>query len=160
MSDNMVPIIIVPSLFASVAWVVHVIVDGLRRRQQLRAATEFHGKLLERIGSAREFGEFLSTSGGVRFLDALTIEREGGAPLRILRAMQSGLVSLALGLGLFLLMNSRPFSTEALDVMATFATIAVSLGAGLLLAAGASYGLSRHLGLLDHDDHADAVRPA
>jgi len=163
MNEHLVPIIVVPSLFAALGWVVYVIVDGVRRRQQLRSVAEFHGKLLDRIGSAREFGEFLNTSGGTRFLDALTIERGGGAPLRILRALQTGLVCVALGLGLFFLMSARNFSTEAQDTLATIATITLSLGTGLLLSAAASYRLSRRLGLLENDrDHreADAVRTA
>ena len=46
-------IIIVPSLFFMIGWIVFVIVDGFRRRQQTRVFTEFHGKLLDRIGSAQ-----------------------------------------------------------------------------------------------------------
>jgi DNA-directed RNA polymerase specialized sigma24 family protein len=69
--------ILIPiSAFAAMAWVIHVVVDGFRRRQQLRLTTEFHGKLLDRIGSAHEFGEFLNTSGGARFLDSLLTPRE------------------------------------------------------------------------------------
>ncbi len=37
--------ILIPiSAFASLAWVIHVIVDAFRRRQQLRLTTEFHSK--------------------------------------------------------------------------------------------------------------------
>src|SRR5687768_14522253 len=93
--------------FAAVAWVIYIIVDGFRRRQHIRLATEFHGKLLDRIGSAKEFGEFLNTSGGTKFLDSLTVEREGGgAQIRILRAVQTGFVFLALGIGLFVLIGT------------------------------------------------------
>src|SRR4030095_9025074 len=51
-------LIIVPSLFFMIGYIVHVIVDGYRRRQQMRVFTEFHSKLLERLGSANEFAEF------------------------------------------------------------------------------------------------------
>lgn len=142
--------VLVPlAAFGAIAWVIQVIVDGFRRRQQIRLTTEFHGKLLDRIGSAREFGEFLNTTGGAKFLDSLTIERAGGAHVRILRALQSGLVLLMLGVGLFLLVGARNLPVEAEEGVATFATITTSLGVGLLLAAGASYIVSKRLGLVD-----------
>lgn len=159
MPGEAIPIVIVPAFFLIVAWVVYVIVDGFRRRQQIRLATEFHGKLLDRIGSAKEFGEFLNTSGGARFLESLTIEREGGPHVRILRALQAGLVFLTLGLGLFLLIGNRSLPFEAEEGMATFATIATSIGVGLLLSAGASYGLSRRMGLIDGESDRRGANP-
>ena len=148
------------SAFIAIAWVIHIVVDGLRRRQQIRVTTEFHGKLLDRIGSAKEFGEFLNTTGGTKFLDSMTVEREGGgAQIRILRAVQSGFVFLALGLGLFLLIGTtdlgfnndfRRGDEEA--GFAVMATICTSIGVGLLLSAGASFGLSKRLGLLDGEN--------
>lgn len=159
--------------FAAVAWVIYIIVDGFRRRQHIRLATEFHGKLLDRIGSAKEFGEFLNTSGGTKFLDSLTIEREGGPHTRILRALQAGFVFLALGIGLFLLIANTtltfleypgavPQGDEEAGI-AVLATISTSIGVGLLVSAVASYGLSRRLGLLNGESaprRIDSVHPA
>ena len=150
------------SAFIATAWVIHIVVDGFRRRQQIRLATEFHGKLLDRIGSAKEFGEFLNTTGGTKFLDSMTVEREGGgAQIRILRAVQTGFVFLALGIGLFVLIGTTDLGFDDYpgarnDEQAGFAvmaTIATSIGVGLLLSAYASYGLSKRLGLLDESDH-------
>lgn len=156
--------ILIPiSFFAATAWVIHVIVDGLRRRQQIRVATEFHGKLLDRIGSAREFGEFLNSSGGEKFLGSLTIEREGAPAARILRALQWGLVFLMVGAGLFLLIGSRNLPVEAEEGMATFATLTASVGVGLLLSAGASFSVSKRLGLVGDERgprNADPMRSA
>jgi hypothetical protein len=145
------------SAFVAIAWVIHTIVDGFRRRQQIRLATEFHGKLLDRIGSAKEFGEFLNTTGGSKFLDSLTIEGEGGPHTRILRALQAGFVGLALGVGLFILIGNASltfgvpseFERDAEDGLAVLATISTSIGIGLLLSAGVSYVLSRRMGLMD-----------
>lgn len=167
----LVPIIIVPTVFLVTGWVVYVIVDGFRRRQQLRLATEFHAKLLDRIGSAKEFGEFLNTSGGAKFLDSLAIEREGGPHIRILRALQAGLVLVALGVGLFLLIGSATltfgvpaeFERDAEDGLAVLATITTSIGTGLLLSAAASFGLSKRLGLINGESEhrrVDSVHSA
>ena len=162
------------SAFVAIAWVIHVIVDGFRRRQQIRLATDFHGKLLDRIGSAKEFGEFLNSSGGTKFLDSLTIERaEGGAQTRILRAVQAGMVFLALGLGLFLLIgnislttqvyiNGETIQSNAESGFAVFATLCTSIGIGLLMSATVSYMLSKRMGLMDGRDRrsADSVHSA
>jgi hypothetical protein len=144
--------ILIPlSAIASVAWVIYVVVDGFRRRQQLRLTTDFHGKLLDRIGSAQEFGEFLNTSGGAKFLASLTTEREGGgATGRILRAAQSGLVLLSLGVGLFMIGWWNPLlPLDGQASLNVFGGIAASVGAGLLLSAAASYALSKRMGLID-----------
>jgi hypothetical protein len=163
----MVEIVIIPAMLATIAWVIYVVVDGFRRRQQLRLATDFHGRLLDRIGSAKEFGEFLNTNGGTKFLDALSLEKEGGPANRILRAIQAGLVCTALGIGLFILIGSANLdltpdgfirggaggtpiaNADENDAIATAATIFTSVGVGLILSAGASYFVSRRLGLLN-----------
>jgi hypothetical protein len=122
-------------------WIVFVIVDGFRRRQQLRLAAEFQTRLLERIGSAREFGEFLSTESGARFLDAIAVDRHA-VQTGILRALQSGIVALVVGIAIFVLARGKSYEEGLLIV----ATISAALGAGLLLAAGLSYRLSKRMG--------------
>ena len=155
--------------FAAISWVIYIIVDGFRRRQHIRLATEFHGKLLDRIGSAKEFGEFLNTSGGTKFLDSLTIEREGGPHISILRALQAGFVFLALGIGLFVLIGNTTLTFSDFPQgddeagIAVLATISTSIGVGLLFSAVVSYGLSRRLGLFDGESarrSIDSVHPA
>jgi hypothetical protein len=93
MEDIFVPL----GMFALVAFVVYVKYESARRRHQ--QATEFHARILDRMGSAREFGEFLGTDAGSRFLDA--ISSEGQQPqLRILRSVQLDILLLAIGVGL------------------------------------------------------------
>jgi hypothetical protein len=141
-------IIIVPSLFFMIGFIVYVIVDGYRRRQQVKVFTEFHAKLLERIGSAQEFAEFFNSDAGLRFLDSLSTS-EGGAPqLRILRSLQTGLVLLALGVAFFILLNGRTFSLEAADGLTVLATAATAIGVGLVVSTAMSYVMSRQMGLL------------
>jgi hypothetical protein len=153
-------IIIVPSLFFMIGWVVYVIVEGFRRRQQTKVFTEFHGKLLDRIGSAREFGDFFSSDAGRRFLDSLSSSETGAPQVRILRSMQSGLVLLALGIGLFLLTNQRTFSLEAMDGLVVMATVAAAIGAGLVASTLMSYVLSRRMGLIERPRVSPNVDPS
>jgi hypothetical protein len=154
MPGELIPIVIVPAFFLTVAWVIHVVVEGIRRRQQTRIAAEFHNKLLDRIGSTQEFGEFLNTSGGTKFINSLTVERESSPHVRILRALQSSFVLLALGIGLFMFGWWNPtLSYEGMNTVNLFATIATSLGVGLLLSVAASFLMSKRLGLINGESH-------
>lgn len=141
-------VIILPALFGSVVWLVYVIVDGFRRRQRLRVFTEFHGKLLDRIGNAREFGEFFGSEAGERFLESLATEK-GSPQARILAASQWGLTLLTLGISLFILVGNRTFEQEATDVLVFIATVALGLGAGTLISALVSYLASKRMGLIN-----------
>jgi hypothetical protein len=80
--------------------------------------TEFHSKMLDRIGSASEFGEFFGSEAGERFLESLASEK--GAPqTRILAALQWGVTLLT-----------------------------PDVGAGTLIASFAAYLLSKRMGLV------------
>ena len=141
-------VIIVPSAFLMVGFIVFVIVDGIRRRQQMRVLTEFHTKLLDRLGSAKEFAEFFTSDAGTRFMETIS-HSEGGMPqLRILRSMQNGLMLLAAGIGFFILLDQRTFSIDAVDALTVMATAATAVGAALLISTTMSYLLSRRMGLI------------
>jgi hypothetical protein len=146
--DTAIVIILVSALI-TIAWVIHVIVDGFRRRQQLRVYTDFHGKLIDRLGSAREFGEFFTSPAGDRFLGSLSRTERGAPHVRILRSLQAGLVLVALGIGLFLLVTVRSYPTGAVDGFLVIATGATAIGTALLISTGLSYLLSKRMGLIE-----------
>ncbi len=139
--------IILPAAFGSIVWLVHIIVDGFRRRQRLRVFTEFHSKLLDRIGSAREFGEFFGSEAGRRFLESLASE-EGRPQARILAALQWGMTLISLGVAIFILLRSRSFQSDTVDVLAFIATVAIGIGAGSVISSQAAYLLSKRMGLV------------
>jgi hypothetical protein len=141
-------IIIVPSAFFMVGFIVYVIVEGFRRRSQVKMVTEFHSRLLDRIGSAKEFGDFCASDAGKRFMDSLSASDNGSPHVRILRSVQTGLVMLALGVGLFILTDQRTFSLEAMDGLVVTATVTAAIGAGLITSTIFTYLLSWQMGLL------------
>jgi hypothetical protein len=138
-------VIIVPFIFSTMGFVVWVAFNGWERRQQVKLLTDFNSRLLERIGSFKDFSEFLQTDGGSKFIERVTAS---GTPpdirMTIMRSVQTGLVLLALGGGLLLLsgmLRSRyPFGDS--QVFTITGVIAVSLGIGFLLSGGASYRLA------------------
>lgn len=144
----LVPIFAVGFVFGTVAWIAYLIVDLLRTRQKTNLARDLHGRLIERL-AAQDLGPFLTSEDGGRLLRTLSEQPAGAGPhLRILRALQSGLVSLSVGIGLFLYQSARTLPSQAGDAAALFGTLATALGVGLLLAAGASYRMSHRMGLL------------
>jgi hypothetical protein len=147
-------IIIVPFIFSTIGFIVWVLVNGWQRRQHIRVMTEFNNRLLERMGSVKDFSEFLQTDGGAKFIDRVTA---GGTRPEIrwtiLRSLQTGLVLLALGVGLFALGFTSPsqWQPEESRVLILTGTIALSLGVGFLLSAIGAYTVANRLPLR-HDE--------
>jgi hypothetical protein len=152
MPDLLIPIFGIVFSIGLTGYIAYVILEILRTRMRVRATTELQSKLIDRLG-AQDVGMFLNSESGAQMLRALA-EHPGGdaAPTRILRALQSGLVLLAVGLGLAAYSAMRRLSIEAADTVVFFAVVATALGIGLLAAAGASYMLSRRLGLLERGE--------
>ncbi len=126
-------------------WVVYTIVEGMRRKERTRTFTEFYGRLLDRMQSPKEFGDFLQTNGGQRFLETLAIER--GHPIdRVLRAVQAGLVLLMLGLGLIAAGTQAGWDDRA--SLRVTGIVFMMTGVGFLLSATASFSITKSLGML------------
>ena len=144
-------IIIVPSLFFMIGYVVWVLANTWSRRHRLKLVTEFHSKLLDKLGSVKDFGEFVQTEAGARFFADLGAEPAsiGGPHERILRAVQLGTVLFCLGVGVLLLSFFSPtMGGRGREAFNAVGTIALSLGVGFVISAAASYRLSGRLGLL------------
>ena len=141
-------VIILTAMFGAVVWLVYIIVDGFRRRQRLRMFTEFHSRMLDRIGSAREFGEFFTSEAGNRFLASLASEK-GSPHTRILAAVQWGLTLSVVGLALFILLGNRSFDPDTVDVLSFVATVAFAGGLGTLASSLISFYLSKKMGLVE-----------
>jgi hypothetical protein len=145
--EFLAPMTLGVSLFALIGWIVYVIVANRRRQEQMRAVAEFHSRILDRMGSAKDFGEFLATEGGRQFLASLTSE-PSTARTRIVRCTENGIVCAAVGIALLVLSRIFPDLGPGLAILGTIVT---ACGVGFLLSCAASYRLSRSLGLLDED---------
>ena len=146
-------LIIVPALFIMIGFIIWVLVNGRQRALRLKLTTEFNSKLLDRIGSVKDFNDFLQTEGGVKFMDSLTVERSSSRPQdSILRATQIGIVLIMLGLGVLTLgsyFTQRYAGAGDFEVLTVVGGIALSLGLGFLISAAVSYRLAKALGVLD-----------
>jgi hypothetical protein len=136
------------SFFSLIGFVVQIAVTSWNRRQQLKAIAAFNTHVVDRLGSAPDFGAFAQTEAGSQLMRGLSaVEPPSITPeRRILSSVQTGIVLLSLGLGLLYLARSSGVSNQ--DELRVVGTIGLSLGLGFVLSAGASYQLSRALGLL------------
>jgi hypothetical protein len=152
----MIPILLGLGFFSLIAWIVYVTVDGNRRRERLRVFTDFHSKLIDRMGSSTEFATFLQSDGGRRFLDSLSVEK-GHPADRILNAVQAGLVLTAVGIG-FILAGDWGVNAIAIrehwevNGFRVTGLIFAAMGIGFLASAVSSYVLARSLGVLRQSD--------
>jgi len=146
--EFLVPMFATLGFFALVAWIVFVFVDGKRRREQLKATSEFNAKILEKMGSTAEFGAFLETDGGRRFMRTITVEGPS-AKTRMLGSTQTGIVCTFIGVAMLILGGIFYYLRDGLWVIGGIVT---ACGIGFIVSTVASYRLSKTLGLLEGGD--------
>jgi len=143
-------VIIVPALWSLIGFMFWVAVTGWQRRNRLKIVGEFNTKLLDRLGSVKDFHEFIQTEAGAQLMTSMGTEPDTAGPQeRILRATQLGIVLLSLGVGLFLVGRFAGIADPDGRVGFTaVGGIMLSLGLGFMISAAASYRLASMLGLL------------
>lgn len=150
MGEFIAPVAMGLGLFIMIGWIVYVVVDGRRRAEQIKAATDFQTRILDRMGSAKDFGDFVASDAGQKFLDSLA-SPVSSPKLGLLRAVQSGIVLLAVGVTGVLLGSAYD---EMSPGMTAIGALVAACGLGFLVSTFVSYRMSKALGLLDGDGSA------
>jgi hypothetical protein len=141
--------IVVPFfVFATIGWLAWVIFSSIRRYLMAKMQSGVQMRLLDKVDSSQSLLAYVETESGRRFLESLRVEQgEHAMPYRrILSGAQSGIVLIAFGAGM-LGLHATGVAPER--EFAIFGVLALALGVGFGLAAGASYMLSRSFGLLE-----------
>ncbi len=140
---------------------IKYIVEYRRWARVSKVNAEVHNKILDRFGSNEELLAYVDSPAGRRFLDAtpITPTPSGGSAVgapyaRILLSVQVGVLLVALGIG-FLFVSGRAIE-EVQPLLSSLAALSFCLGVGSIISGGASYLLSRKLGLLNE---TAATRP-
>lgn len=134
-------------------WIIRTLVEQRRWNRASKVHTEVHNKLLDRFTANEDLLAYMQTAAGKRFLESAPLSldapaRPMGAPLsRILWSVQVGVVLAAGGLGL-LFVSGRVLEEVAQPLFA-IGVLALAVGAGFVVSAGASFLLSRRLGLFE-----------
>jgi hypothetical protein len=134
-------------------WVFRTVLENRRWSRSFKMHEELHSKLIEKFASGQDFNAYLQSDGGRRLLEWSPPETDTtsrGLPNpvgRILWSLQAGIVLLLVGLGLIALKGEMA-ATDAPPLL-VFGTLGLTLGIGFILSALASYGLTKHLGLIN-----------
>ena len=136
--------------FFVIGWVTWVVFSSIRRYLTAKFQTNLQMKMLEKIDSGETAVAYAQTEAGREFLKSLAVERaEGGSPYRnILSGVRAGIMLLAFGIAV---LSLRSLSGDAVEAGTLIGRIAIALGIGFELAAGATYFLSRSFGLLSRE---------
>jgi len=145
-------------------WIVRTLIEYRRWNRASKVHTEVHNKLLDRFTANEDLMAYIQTPAGRRFLEAAPLSLDTppkpvGAPFaRILWSLQVGIVVGAGALGL-LFVSGRVIEEVAQPLFAV-GVIALTVGAGFVVSAGASLLLSRRLGLFEpvstRREHSDS----
>jgi hypothetical protein len=138
--------LVIPLVFAFVMLLIMLAAQQRSRREQHRL--ELQKAVLERVGSVKDFAEFLTTEQGERFLASL-------APVHF-RTHHSGLWSVRIGvvlvtIGLFVFFGLHtPFfgsPAESTTPLLVIILLVIAVGVGMLVSAAVSFMIARALGL-------------
>jgi hypothetical protein len=142
------------AFFLTVAAMVRAVLSHRRWLRATKQQADVHNRLLERFGANDELLAYVQSPAGSQFLQgsAVVIDAAPGATMaapysRILWAVQAGLVVGLAGIGILSIRNYM--APEVGPMFLTFGVLAAAIGLGFVLAAVASYVLSRRLGLID-----------
>lgn len=149
--EVLIPISITLGFFVLVGFMTRAIVESRRSRERVKLLSDVHNRLIERMGSAKEFGELLSTQGGAKFMESLGTEplAAPATPLdRALRAQQTGLIASAIGAGLLLVSWTFAMTDDSQATFGALGVLALSGGVGSWLSARTTLRLSQRYGLI------------
>ncbi|HKF50982.1 MAG TPA: hypothetical protein VKB26_01610 [Candidatus Acidoferrales bacterium] len=157
MSDNAAMVVVLPAMCFAVCWIVWIVANTRRRSRVAEIQRDIHAKLFEKFGTSQELIEYLKTDAGSKFLDSASIEhtRPFG---RVLGSMQAGLILFFVGIAMLIVRFTMPSvgwnaveQAQNAHGFLAISLVLLALGLGFLASAGASYKLSRNLGLFDKE---------
>jgi hypothetical protein len=152
MSD-LAPLTVFVCVLLAMLWVIRTVLENRRWNRSFKMHEDVHTKLIEKFASGQDFNAYMQSEGGRRLLEwtpPTNSSASRGLPNpigRIFWSMQAGLVLLLMGTGV-LMLRSHMWANDEPPLL-VFGTLGVTLGAGFILSALVSYGLSKHLGLID-----------
>jgi hypothetical protein len=146
--------VVMLTVVSVLCWIIKTVIDHRRWLRVSKIQSEVHSKLLDRFTSNQELLAYVETPAGRRFLESTPISIDPGsrslsAPIgRILFSVQSGIVLVLAGVGLFIVSQWLPVQDIAQPLFVV-GVLALAIGLGFVLSALVAYVMSRRLGLLD-----------
>jgi nitrate reductase gamma subunit len=121
--------------------------QAILRWREISRETQIMSQLVGQLRGGEEAVAFLESSSARALFDGM-VDRRTLVLQRVLRALQSGIVLVVLGVAIFVI-GPQATTEDAAVAALVFGTLSLALGIAFLLAAGASYALSQRWGLLE-----------
>jgi hypothetical protein len=153
--DALAPFLAIALILGGLFWLVRLLVENFRWNRAFKVQTEMQSRLLDKFATNEELIAYLDTDAGKRILQLPAIPSSiepGPRPVgmlgRMLTPLQLGAVLISVGIGLQILHHSFPGDPGLMKGLMIFGTLALTLGIGLVVAAGVSWLMASHYGLL------------
>ena len=140
--------LVLPLVFVFV--VLLIVLAAIDRWRRDKHRLELQKTILERVGSVKDLGEFLTTAQGERFLGTLA-PPQFRPQLRTVSAVGTGIVFLVVGMFLMFALHTTffgvPVSGTPPPPLLMGVLLLVAIGVGMLVSAVISFFVARRLGL-------------
>jgi hypothetical protein len=145
MNENMVMLIVMPTMFVVSGWAFKTLLNFIQQRQLTKLHYALQDRLLEKLGNSPEALEYLHSDAGEKMF-ALASRERSNPYSRILSALQAGSVLCLLAVGFLFLRGMIPDGAEAFTVIGV---LGLCLGLGFLASSAAAYVFSKNWGLIN-----------
>lgn len=124
-------IIILPELFGLIGFLLWIALNAWERRRRLQLMSDFHMRLFDRLGSLKEFSDFVRTEEGQALMKLVMTDPQAETTRSgIIRALQIGVVLLCLSAGLFAIGRVSVDAEQARQLFDVFSILCLSLAVG------------------------------
>jgi hypothetical protein len=136
---------------STLIWLIKTLIDYRRWARLSKVQADVHNKVLDRFANNEDLLAYVQTPAGRRFLESAPISLDAATPAvaaplrRILWAVEAGFVLGCGGIGVEI--ASRFVPGEIAPILFALGILGISLGAGFVIAAAASFFISKRLGL-------------
>ena len=148
--------IVIPLVFMFV--MLLIVLAAIERWRREKHRLELQKAILERVGTVKDLGEFLTTKQGERFLGSLAPASFRPHP-RTRWSVSAGIVLLTVGAFLMASLHApffgMPFGRSAPPPLMLAMLLLIAAGIGILLAAAVSFLMARTLGVNGHRSKTD-----
>ena len=124
-------IIILPEIFGLIGFLLWIALTAWERRRRLQLMSDFQMRLFDRLGSLKEFSDFVRTEEGQALMRVVTTDPHAEASRSgTIRALQIGVVLLSLSVGLFAIGRAVVDPGQSRQLFNAFSLLCLSLAVG------------------------------
>ncbi|NOY22454.1 MAG: hypothetical protein GXO70_02925 [Acidobacteria bacterium] len=136
----LVPIIVVPSFFFLMGWLIWMIVQW----RQYKYRMNIQLKMLDKVSTGAELVQFAESDAGSKFLDSMELKSVGTRD-RIISAVYKAVILLVLGIAIYALRGTLDEGAVAFTILGT---VLMAFGIGYIIATFISYRLASKWGMI------------